>query len=384
MNSECNRKFGLMTQFPYARGRSFVCKNIGDYIQAVATRQFIPIIDEYVEQEELNTYVPDDKVPIKVVMNGWFQWRAENWPPSEYVYPLLISMHISPLKSEQILTDEGIKFLKRFGPVGCRDTSTKKLLEDKGIPAYFSACMTLTLGEQYYVSPKNKSGVCFVDPYINIPPIIECKDGNKKLYIGRIVRSIIYYIFHLGAINKLAKKSFFRVYSPTGFLDRNTNPLNKYYKVIQFYKTYSKKFDKAMLENAEYITHWLDVDMSGKVTNDDLLRTAEELVKKYASLSMVVTSRIHAGLPCLAVETPVVFISNEEVTNDGGNFNTPGRLGGLINLFRVLNILDGNFFTTDEVLKKIEVVTEKTTFENKKDWMSYAKNLKKMCVEFFA
>ena len=45
-------KKGLMTQFPYARGRAYVCKNIGDYIQAVATRQFVDKIDEYIEQEE--------------------------------------------------------------------------------------------------------------------------------------------------------------------------------------------------------------------------------------------------------------------------------------------------------------------------------------------
>lgn len=38
MNNEMKR--GLMTQFPCARGRTFVCKNIGDYVQSVASRQY--------------------------------------------------------------------------------------------------------------------------------------------------------------------------------------------------------------------------------------------------------------------------------------------------------------------------------------------------------
>ena len=107
-------KKGLMTQFPYARGRAYVCKNIGDYIQAVATRQFVDKIDEYIEQEEADNYFPEDKRPIRLIMNGWYQWRSENWPPSEYIVPLLVSMHISPLKADDLLNpdiEKGLHFL---------------------------------------------------------------------------------------------------------------------------------------------------------------------------------------------------------------------------------------------------------------------------------
>ena len=99
-------KKGLMTQFPCARGREYVCKNIGDYVQTVASRQFCHDFDQYIEQEEANEYYPEDKEKIRLIMNGWFQWRAENWPPSEYIYPLLISMHFSPLREKQLLHDE--------------------------------------------------------------------------------------------------------------------------------------------------------------------------------------------------------------------------------------------------------------------------------------
>ena len=164
-------KKGLMTQFPYGRGRSFVCKNIGDYVQSVASRQFIDRVDEYIEQEEADKYYPEDGEKIKLVMNGWFQWRSENWPPSEYIDPLLISMHISPLKAKDLLKPEGIAYLKEHSPVGCRDFQTQALLEAKGVPAYFSACMTLTLGKNYHVPEDQREGVYVVDPYFEIPAV---------------------------------------------------------------------------------------------------------------------------------------------------------------------------------------------------------------------
>lgn len=371
-----------MTQFPFSRGRAFVCKNIGDYVQAVATRQFVDPIDCYIEQEEANNYYPENGEKIRLIMNGWFQWRSENWPPSDYIYPLLISMHISPLKTKDLLTPKGIEFLKKNGPVGCRDYYTKQLLESKGIPSYFSACMTLTLGEKYYVPKERRTGICFVDPFFEIPKIVENFEGKNKYYIKNIVSGFLAIAFHLPSVVRLGRKSFFKVYSPTGFLDRSTSRIRPYYKAAMFYRTYSKKFCRKLLLNADYITHWIDVDMSGKVTNDDLLNTAENLVRKYASSQMVITSRIHAGLPCLGLDTPVVFVANSEVVSESGSFNTPGRLGGLLELFRVLNIQDGAFSTEDEVFLNILRFNESTTFENKKDWEKYAVDLKKKAKEF--
>ena len=372
-------KRGLMTQFPYARGRKFVCKNIGDYVQAVATKQFVNPIDAYVEQEEANVYFPEDEEKIRLIMNGWFQWRAENWPPSKFVYPLLISMHISPIKAEALLTPEGIDFLKKFSPVGCRDYYTKDLLESKGIPAYFSACMTLTLGRSYSVPKNMHSGVCFVDPYFEIP---EIRKGKHFFHFKNLLKGFFAFISHAPSVIKLAKNDFFKVYSPKGFLDRSTSKLRPFYKAALFYKTYSKKFSRDLLINASYVTHWMDVNMDGSVTNDDLLGIAENLVKKYASASLVITSRIHAGLPCLAVETPVLFIANKEVVSESGTFNTPGRLGGLLDFFRVLKLENGKFNTEDSVLKKIKVFTLNTSFENKDNWKPYAEDLSQKALDF--
>lgn len=375
-------KKGLMTQFPCARGRKFVCKNIGDYIQGVATRQFVDPIDEYIEQEEADQYFPEDKKKIKLIMNGWFQWRAENWPPSEYIEPLLMSMHISPIRADALLTEKGIAFLQKHQPVGCRDLYTKNLLESKGIEAYFSACETLTLGEKYKIDKSKKDGICIVDPYFEIPELFSEQNGKVIANNDLILEYSNFYFEHKNVIDKLAENEFFKIYSPTGFLDRNKSSYRPLYKATVFYKVYSKKFSDDLLLNAEYITHWIDVKMDGSVTNDDLLNLAESLIIKYASSKMVITSRIHSGLPCLGVGTPVVFIANKEVVSDEGTYNTPGRLGGLLDFFRILNIDNNEFYSEDSELKKINIFDTDTVFENKDNWLPYAKKLKRKSIEF--
>ena len=78
----------------------------------------------------------------------------EYWPPSKDVLPLLISMHISPTKSSGMLTDNGLNYLREYGPVGCRDLGTLEILKKHDVPCYFSGCLTLTLGERYGLRTK--------------------------------------------------------------------------------------------------------------------------------------------------------------------------------------------------------------------------------------
>ena len=84
----------------------------------------------------------------------------------------------------------------------------------------------------------------------------------------------------------------------------------------------------------------------------------------------------------MGLDTPVVFIANEEVVSATGTFNTPGRLDGLIEFFRVLNLEDGVFSTTDEEFKNIDVFSKNTKFVNKQEWRPYADELYKKSTEF--
>ncbi len=80
-----------------------------------------------------------------------------------------------------LMKPSGIAFLKKNAPVGCRDLYTKSLLEAHGIAAYFSGCMTLTLGKDYVVPDAGHKGVYVVDPYIAIPPIYDKPSSGARL-----------------------------------------------------------------------------------------------------------------------------------------------------------------------------------------------------------
>ena len=53
--------------------------NIGDYIQALASSQFLPRIDGFIQREQLKDY---DEEECKIIMNGWYIHHPEQWPHS--------------------------------------------------------------------------------------------------------------------------------------------------------------------------------------------------------------------------------------------------------------------------------------------------------------
>ncbi len=116
--------------------------NLGDYIQKIAVKQFLKGNITEIDRDNLKNYFGEK---IKLIINGWFMEKPNNWPPSENIIPLFISFHINPIIKSYILNKKGVEYLKQHEPIGCRDLYTKLILEKKGIRAYFSGCLTLTL-----------------------------------------------------------------------------------------------------------------------------------------------------------------------------------------------------------------------------------------------
>ncbi|MDY7230446.1 polysaccharide pyruvyl transferase family protein [Hyalangium rubrum] len=129
-------------------------RNLGDEIQSLAARQFLPRVDHFIDRDFLADFVPGDEQPVALILNGWFAHRAENWPPVESIIPLPVSMHLSSFRgwgpagisAEQFfLHPSAREYLEKWGPVGARDLHTLQLLKKAEVPAYFSGCLTLTL-----------------------------------------------------------------------------------------------------------------------------------------------------------------------------------------------------------------------------------------------
>ena len=115
---------------------SYSSVNIGDEIQSVASSRFLPKIDDHVYREQIANFVSTSKKKVKLIMNGWWLWQPQNFPPSSFVNPLLISMHIQESIRNNFLTSKTKDFLIKFGPVGCRDLDTYNYLIENDIPAF--------------------------------------------------------------------------------------------------------------------------------------------------------------------------------------------------------------------------------------------------------
>jgi lipopolysaccharide biosynthesis glycosyltransferase len=83
---------------------------------------------------------------VWVIANGWYAspvfGTTHAWPANANCHPLLLSVHIAKPTD---LTPDRLQWLKTNAPVGCRDMSTMRWLQNQGVEAFFSGCMTMTL-----------------------------------------------------------------------------------------------------------------------------------------------------------------------------------------------------------------------------------------------
>lgn len=242
--------------------------NLGNEIQSIAARRFLPEIDCYVDHEKLNLFESDEKV--KLIMNGWYLDCLKSWPPSDSIDPLLISMHFNTSVNETkevILSKESREFFSSYGPVGCRDQPTAELLKENDIDAYFSGCLSLTLEGM----KKNTDYKYVVVNSQKSEEIVNYLKSKTELDIFEVFQDSIF---------SLDKK----------YLDQMPRP---YRLTPSFFKT------------------------------EDSFHLAESILNLYENATCVITDRLHCTFPCLALKTPVLFINTAkfglERLNDVGN-----------------------------------------------------------------
>ena len=85
-------KFALMV---YDYGGSEVYKpgsvNIGEYVQSLAAKQFIPHVDQFIDRDSIKYYCGSS---VKMIMNGWWTGLDGIEELSPQINPLFISYHI--------------------------------------------------------------------------------------------------------------------------------------------------------------------------------------------------------------------------------------------------------------------------------------------------
>jgi hypothetical protein len=141
-----------------------------------------------------------------------------------------------------------------------------------------------------------------------------------------------------------------------------------------FYREYSKLFTKDTLINAEYINQQSVAIKQRHATEESYLKESEALVKKYAAAKLVVTSRIHCALPCLGLETPVIYTKNSSQSEESAC-----RFDGLEELFTVLTWDKGKLYPKFAMNGKISINNPPL---NKLNWKPLATDLIKRAKSF--
>ncbi len=322
--------------------------NIGDYIQTLAASQFLPSLDGFVDRERLSVYDGDE---CAVIMNGWYMHFPEFWPPSRKIHPLFVAFHVNSSAAEKMLCSEGLSYLKQHEPIGCRDKYTCDLLTKKGIKAWFSGCLTLTLGQKYLSEEKNNF-IYFVDPFI---------PSTQQKWL--LILDVLALFRHPCLVRSLSPKVHGDQVQISSFV--------KYVRAARFYRLYSRLFSKKVIKNAIYIQH--GCSYYNTLSNEMRLREAEKLIQLYAKAKFVVTSRIHCALPCLGLGTPVYFTYDKTWEE-----SSSCRLEGLMELLHVINVTPYKLKVEFDCMDCFpeEVVP------NKDSWRPLAKYMAKKCGDF--
>lgn len=301
-------KYGLL---------EYTTDNIGDEIQSIAAQQYLPRVDRYIKRDYLNGIKSNKR--IKLIMNGWFSHQPQNWPPSSDIDPLFVSFHISEKAEDSYTSTNSIEYLSKYEPIGCRDYHTRDLLLDYGIDAYFSGCLTLTLSNKY--SDQCSDKVYFVD-------------------IGEDVTSML-----PQSLRDQAE-----------YLTHNYDPRPPQSEISNFLQSVpesTSRLIKAFLPNSairylnnsgigpKYYDLWEKLANKEeappqKRQRDKKFERAQNYLNKYAQARLVITSRLHVTLPCIAFDTPVILVhENPDDPRFGGlkeyiNLYSPNELSGVL------------------------------------------------------
>ncbi len=136
--------------------------NIGDDMQSYAESLWYPQVDYMIDIEALDSFRSADDEPVACIMSAWYLWHKWNWPPAKCIYPLWVGFHYNDIQRGrprgmpskwEYLTGPGLDYLKAYAPIGCRDSYTRKRLEERGVATYYSGCVTLTLSKRKLVKP---------------------------------------------------------------------------------------------------------------------------------------------------------------------------------------------------------------------------------------
>lgn len=237
--------------------------NLGDQIQSIAAKQLfdknnVETIDYFVDRDKniiynINNNIQND-LPLNslyCIYNGWFDKNYASFPLNPSINPLFISFHVNETQKD----------------------STYNWLQTHETNSLKSLCH-IDNKKEY---DKCNYGIGCRDVH-TLNKFIENKYTNAYLS-GCLTMTL--------EINSVFSQKREHIY----IVDVNISDIRAY-------------VPKKILDNSIVLSHVYKKDM---LDEQQKLKEAEQLLKLYQNAKLVITSRLHCALPCLAYSTPVVF-----------------------------------------------------------------------------
>lgn len=254
--------------------------NIGDEMQSMAAMRFLPSIDYLIPIDGLTslTRPAPGSPPVKVIMNGYFTCSPDAWPPPDWIQPLFVSFHLSDIV---------------YHTYPGRGTNPAR-----------AATEVLLRGENL--------------AYLKCHEPIGCRDRTT---VQRLESAGVQAYFS-GCLTLTLTSQWYRSRDKIYIVDVDCS-ISKLIETVP----------RRVRDQVEVVTH--DLRAPGKMSQIERCASAHELFMMYSSARLVVTSRLHCALPCLAAGTSVLFLKPQvDVSRFAG-------LGELLNGVTLQDLANG-------------------------------------------
>lgn len=232
--------------------------NLGDEIQSIAAKNLLESLGcapKYTvdrDTQEIHM-IKDEKLkvsePIHVVMNGWFDSSYCDWPPSDLIDPLIISFHLN-------------------------DMPKSKDYE----------CLNPYLYEE-------KKDITLSEWWDKLKTPIGCRDQHT-----------------LNKFTAAEMDAYLSGCLTTTILPSKFTPLEKRKKVymVDLDPQEYHKLPEWIIKEAIRETHIFKSPI-----REERFAKAQQMLNMYEDALLVVTSRLHVAIPCVALGTPVIFMKSD-------------------------------------------------------------------------
>ena len=214
---------------------------------------FLPTVDHLIPIHTLTSSTPRNSLSgrVKVIMNGYFTCYPNAWPPPDWIDPLFVSFHLSAI--------------------------TYPLFTPSSVSKRRSAAEILLTGENLEYFKRHEP--------------IGCRD---RVTLERFTSAGVQAYFS-GCLTLTLRQAWHRSRDKIYVVDVNCDM-----------SELMKSLPPHLREHVISVTH--DLPAPARMSQIERFSSARELLMMYSAAKLVVTSRLHCALPCLALGTNVLFL----------------------------------------------------------------------------